>query len=350
MELDRIFTSHMIFQKGKPIKIYGRGSGAVHIYFAGQKMSVVSFDGSWEAVFSPMEYGGPYEMTVIFPDKTVSLSDIYIGEVILFAGQSNMQMKVKETNAPKRYFKKDDLIRVFSTDRLEKSDFYTAKDGWVVAKRTEEFAAIPYFTALRLRKKLKIAIGVICLYQGASVIESWVREGAFKRIGITLLDEEKFMDHHLEEVSLWNKDGVLYNFGLYQVVPYPISSVVWYQGESDTSEEEGKVYKEELGELIRIWREDFSDEKLPFIIIQIADCRERMSEGWRLVQKAQAEIEKEIPFVKTVISKDVCEADDIHPKTKHLLSKRVADKVVSYIEPSVKKSLIYFIDKRKNKR
>lgn len=29
--------------------------------------------------------------------------------------------------------------------------------------------------------------------------------------------------------------------------------------------------------------------------------------------------------VKTVISCDVCETDDIHPKTKNILAKRVAD-------------------------
>ena len=32
-----------------------------------------------------------------------------------------------------------------------------------------------------------------------------------------------------------------------------------------------------------------------------------------------------IPNVKSVISRDICESDDIHPRTKDLLSKRISD-------------------------
>ena len=88
MKLNKIFTSHMVFARHLPIKIYGEGSGVVEIYFAGHKKTLISKKDKWMVEFPPMEYGGPYSMEVVFEDRQVVLEDIYIGEVFLFAGQS----------------------------------------------------------------------------------------------------------------------------------------------------------------------------------------------------------------------------------------------------------------------
>ena len=77
--------------------------------------------------------------------------------------------------------------------------------------------------------------------------------------------------------------------------------------------------------MIDVWRKDFRDEALLFIIVQIANTYHKMTEGWKLVQKAQKEVELKRPFVKTVVSADVCETDNIHPKTKDKLANRIAE-------------------------
>ena len=331
MKLNKIFTSNMVFPGHKPVRIYGTGKGKVEISFADCKKELTSFSENWMVEFPAMEYGGPYTMEVKFEDANVTLNNIYIGEVFLFAGQSNMEFKMKETNFPKENYTSNDKIRLFSTDRIEKNkDIFTSDDGWVMCdkKDVDNWSALAYLTSSEIAKQNDIAIGVIVCYQGASVIESWVPNGAFKNIGIDLTDNEKFNDHINEKYSAWNGDGVLYNFAFSQVVPYSLSSVVWYQGESDTSDDEGKVYLNELCELIKIWRTDLLDENLPFVIVQIADCIRRMTPGWILVQKAQKDIEEKISNVKTVISKDVCETDEIHPKTKDKLAKRIGESLM----------------------
>ena len=63
---------------------------------------------------------------------------------------------------------------------------------------------------------------------------------------------------------------------------------------------------------------------LPFLVVQIADYVDRDGEAWRTIQNAQLKAAEVIPFVKTVISRDVCESDDIHPPTKHILAERIA--------------------------
>lgn len=324
MKLNRIFTSHMVFAAGLPIRIYGEGRGRAKISFAGRHRTVVSDNDSWIVEFPPMEYGGPYDMEIVFETESILLSDIHVGDVYLFAGQSNMQFKLKESSANHSLYETIEKLRLFSTDRIEKTDHFTAKDGWVKCKNDEvgEWSAIGYLTGNEISKTKNVAVGIIACYQGASVIESWVPKGTLDKFDVPLA--EKHSDHFEESFAQWNTDGALYFYALSQIIPFSVSAVVWYQGESDTALAEARIYADELSELISIWRNDFCNSELPFVIIQLADYIQRNDEGWRLVQKAQAEIPNILPNVTTVISADVCENDDIHPKTKHKLAKRVA--------------------------
>lgn len=334
MELNKIFTSHMVFQARKPIRVYGKGQGKAEIKFAGQKSTVVSDKDDWMAELEPMEYGGPYSMEIFFEDSKIVLEDIYIGEVYLFSGQSNMEMKMKSTNTPPELYKSNNKLRFYSTDKIVRPDYYTTSDGWVICEKEciEKWSALAYLAGDEISRTKDIAVGIIVCCLGESVIESWVPEGSFQKIGINIPDEDKFENHSIS----FNKEGTLYNFALSQAIPYSISAVVWYQGESDATEAEGYVYAEELCELIRIWRKDFLDDNLPFIVIQIADFVKRAElawkdNGWPLIQKAQIEVPSKIHGVKTVISCDVCENDEIHPQTKDKLSKRISANLLDLI-------------------
>lgn len=326
MELNKIFTSHMVFAAKKPIRIYGTGKGTAKITFAAYEKTVLSENDNWFIEFEPMEYGGPYKLEAEFPDRKITLEDIYVGEVFLFAGQSNMQFKMKESSTPEEEYRANSRLRLFSTDRIEKTDKFTSDDGWVVCDEKDigDWSAIAYHTSYEVLMEKDVAIGVVVSYQGASVIESWVPEGTFEKYGINLPVEEKFVDHTCEEYSKWNGDGVLYNYSLSQVIPYALSAVVWYQGESDSSVAEGEVYCEELCGLIDRWRSDFCDASLLFVIVQLADTYHKMTDGWKLIQKAQQEIVNRRPLVKMAASADLCETNNIHPPTKDKLAKRIA--------------------------
>lgn len=329
MNLNPIFAPNMILAKGLPIRIFGEGAGKAVICFAGFKKALTSESDKWVVEFPPMEYGGPYTLVAEFEDNRVVLENIYIGEVFLFAGQSNMQFKLKESNTPKALYYSNDKLRLYSTDRIEKTDFYIPKDGWVICEKEKigNWSALAYLVGNEISKVNDIPVGVITCYQGASVIESWVPERTFEKANIEVPKDKKHMDHTLEEYAQWNRDGSLYSYALSQVFPYSVSAVVWYQGESDTTPEEGLVYCDELAELINAWRKAFHNKNLPFFVIQLADYILRADEGWRLVQKAQEEVSQKIHCVKTIFSADVCENDDIHPKTKIKLAKRISSAI-----------------------
>ena len=322
----------MVFAAGLPIRIYGSGKGNVKITFAGISKSLVSDSDTWFVSFPPMDFGGPYELKAVFDDNTVLLQDIYIGKVFLCAGQSNMQFKIGEGNIPEQLLVSNEKLRMFVTDRLEPERF-SAKDGWVKAEKDNiaDWSAIGYLVGNGVSVTEDVAVGIIGCYQGASMIESWVPEGTFQADGIAVPDEKKHPDFRFKPFDTWNRDAVLYNYAFSQVKPFSVTAVLWYQGESNASTEGGTVYLKMLEKLIKIWRADFENDLLPFVVVQIADCTHRLTEGWRLVQKAQLDIERTVNGVKTVISADVCETDNIHPPTKHLLAERIVSALTELI-------------------
>ena len=322
MKLSELFSSGMVLAANKPIRIFGTGEGSATIDFGGTEKSIVSKGGAWSVELPPMGYGGPYSLAFKTESETVVLEDIYIGEVYLFSGQSNMGMRLWQTNTDQALYEDLPSLRYLSVPLLPE------RMKWEAASRETvgEWSALGYLVGRAIAKEKKIHVGIVLCAVGASVIESWMPEGALRKIGIDIPIEEKFLDHTHETYGAWNGDGYLYKNKLSRLHPLALSGAVWYQGESDASAAEGLVYERELCEMIRIWREDFKDATLGFVIVQLADTQERIAlgEGWRLIQRAQERISTHFPRTYTVISRDVCETDDIHPQTKTVLAERIA--------------------------
>lgn len=333
MVLNQIFGSHMVLAANRPLRFFGSGFGTAELSFAEQQVTVTSTGDSWVAELPPMPYGGPYTLTFKSGETTTVLTDIYLGEVYLLAGQSNLQFKMHASATPPEKIQPNPLLRVYTTDRIEKNEPFTAKDGWLsaTAENIPNFSAVGYLAGQEISTQKQVAVGLIACYQGASVIESWLPKGALDSIGIQINAEEKNSSHTIKEYSAWNQDGKLYNYQFLKVAPFSLSAVVWYQGESDTNYAEALVYDRELALLIDIWRKDLKNSRLPFAVVQIANyAAAKDNPAWPLVQEAQERVQHQVPFVKTVISKDVCEDDDIHPKTKAALASRLAATLLSF--------------------
>lgn len=335
MKFSPVFTDHAVLAAHAPIRIYGEGEGVATVSLASHTLEAAAKDGRWSVEFPPMEYGGPYELVLEADGERTLLEDIYVGEVYLFSGQSNMQFKLKESNTPTEEYESIGFLRYFSAERPEAGDRFTPANGWVVSRADEvgDWSAIAYLAARKLARRKGIAVGAICCAQGASVIESWMPRGTLSARGIVVAPEHKYIDHTHERYGRWNGDGYLYETMLSQVTPYSLNGVVWYQGESDVSVEEGAVYADELRAMIDVWRDDFCDRDLPFVIVQIADhISKNPRPGWTLVQAAQTEVGEGDARAETVICRDVCEKEMIHPVSKTVLSERIADALARLVK------------------
>ena len=317
--LNSIFRSNMIFQAGLPVRFFGSGEGIVKITLDGVTKEASS-NGDWLIEFEPFEYGGPYDITVMLNDIHFTLRSVYFGDVYILGGQSNMQFKLKESSEKVENYKGNENVRLYTVDRMEEGEYFSSVDGWV--ELTEEnagnFSAIGYYVATHLATPNR-KIGLIACYQGASVIQSWIpKEIALEpRFKI----ENRFCDH--EWFPIWNDDGVLYENMIEKIIPFSCSAVLWYQGESNASNNEADIYLEFLKALIYSWRSSFKNDFLRFIVIQLADHLDRQGYAWETIQKEQLRAQDEIPFVSTVICRDVCDNVDIHPKEKDVLSERI---------------------------
>lgn len=324
--LNSIFANGMVMQANKAVRIFGKGEGQVTIEFLGQAKSVLANE-DWLIEFEPQLYGGPYSMTVTLDGNKTEISDIYFGDVYLLSGQSNMQFKMWERREPTDVYEGNENVRLFTVDRMEENteERWGAKDGWVTLTKenAKDFSAIGYYMSQEIAKNGH-RVGLIACYQGASVIQSWLRKDVAQREELQV--ENKFADH--EWFPIWNDDGVLYDAMLSRIIPYSLANVIWYQGESNASVNEARIYLRFLDALTSSWRDDFMDKDLEFIVIQLADYEERNTEGWHLIQKAQMEAQEKLHNVKTVVCRDVCETNDIHPRSKKELSMRIVKAIL----------------------
>lgn len=333
-----IFTDHMVLAADRPVRVFGTGEGTVRVAFRGQTAAASAVNGSWCAVLPAGSAGGPFELKVEFGDETLTLRDVMVGEVLVMAGQSNMQFKLGESTSDPSTWKGDPMIRSFSTTRLQRPEPYGAKDGWVVLEATNacKWSAIGYETAIRRAKARGVAVGIINAYQGASTIQAWMPQWLAQapRLGLPP-GQAAHRDSRNERYQLWNRPGTLYDKQFGEIVPFSVSAVVWYQGESNTgSAGEGMLYADLLEALIGQWRVDLGDSRLPFYVLQLASTRTSGNprEAWSAVQDAQSRVAGRCPFVTCIRTEDICETDKgIHPPTKW----RIAERLCAAIEKSL---------------
>ncbi len=331
MKLGVLFRDGMVLQSGEPIRIFGEAEGSVMVSFDNEAKTVFAEDGKWLVEFNARAYGGPYTITVVSDGEAVQLNDVMVGEVILCAGQSNIQFAMGGEVTPSERYAEDPLLRVYTCESMEFHDILIPNgtlmptDGWVKANpdTIDKWSAIGYLLGADLRRKKNCAVGILVCAQGASAIQSWIHEQYFA-------GEDAALQYHtsppIPSYKMWEPAGTLYHVMLEPMIPYAVSSVVWYQGESNALPVEADNYLRMMELLVENWRTAFMNADLPFCVVQLADLHPvDYPEHWRTVQKQQAQAGKKIPNVVTVRCADICENDDMHPRTKYKLAKRISD-------------------------
>ena len=114
----------------------------------------------------------------------------------------------------------------------------------------------------------------------------------------------------------------LYNAMIHPLVPYGIRGAIWYQGESNHGE--GKLYTEKMKALIQGWRQLWGSD-LPFYYVQIAPFNYGNENPAVLAEFWEAQAAAlEIPSTGMVVTSDIGNYNDIHPKNKQEVGRRFA--------------------------
>ena len=90
----------MVLQRRRPLELEGRTNALeyVSLTFGGSTYTTrAGKDGRWSIILPPQEAGGPYRISLEARSRSYQLDSVYIGEVWLCSGQSNMAMMLRET-------------------------------------------------------------------------------------------------------------------------------------------------------------------------------------------------------------------------------------------------------------
>lgn len=179
VRLAGIFSDHMVLQRDTHIPIWGWGTPqeTVTIHFAGKEYQTkVSEAGEWSMELPKHKAGGPYEIKV----NQETIEDVYVGDVYLMSGQSNMELTVKRVMDK---YKDEILSYENNLIRYTKTKYaynfiepqLHSENNWKLCNRKEalDFAALCYFFAKEMEAQEGVAIGIINSSWGGTTIASW---------------------------------------------------------------------------------------------------------------------------------------------------------------------------------
>jgi sialate O-acetylesterase len=130
------------------------------------------------------------------------------------------------------------------------------------------------------------------------------------------------LDFHKNQVP-----AVLYNAMVHPLLAYPVRGFLWYQGESNTAPEDALAYRTLFPAMIRDWRAGWGQGDLPFLWVQLANylpaAAEPSESGWALLRESQSAA-LALPRTAQAVAIDIGDADDIHPRNKQEVGRRLA--------------------------
>lgn len=117
----------------------------------------------------------------------------------------------------------------------------------------------------------------------------------------------------------------LYNAMIAPIAGFTLKGAIWYQGESNAGE--AHAYRSLFPAMIQDWRVRWREGSWPFLFVQLAGWRERKPEpapsDWAELREAQL-MTLALPDTGMAVTIDIGEADDIHPRNKQDVGRRLA--------------------------
>ncbi|MEO0639581.1 MAG: sialate O-acetylesterase [Bacteroidota bacterium] len=331
--LPAILSDHMVLQQKDSVKIWGwttstRETLRIWGSWGGDTVQAKAALGRWEALILTPPAGGPYTLTISGHQQKV-IQDILIGEVWLASGQSNMEMKLDSSSKGmpgvtnfRREIQEADYpeIRLFKAHRrYAQSPQIDLEGEWVTCKSKDvvQHSAVAYYFSRMLYDSLKVPIGSVLSSWGGTPAEVWTRKEAVMADSVLAQTAPKTMGKGSPQGP-----GILFNAMIHPLIDFTFKGIIWYQGESNRSRYQ--TYRRNMEVLIQNWRREWG-YALPFYFVQIApyDYSTRKSPCGCFIREAQLQ-NMDIPHTGMVVTADVGDMLNIHPRRKRQVGERLA--------------------------
>ena len=369
------FSDHMVLQREKPVAVWGWAdpSESVTVAFDGQtKTATAGADGKWSLKLDALKASAE-SRTLIATGKEgrkVEVKDVLVGEVWFGSGQSNMAAAVGSADnaAAEQAAANFPLIRYYAeSSELAEKPQAEGKGLWqpCTPEDVRRFSATLYFFGREIHRELGVPVGLIMAAAGATHIESWISTEAqcsdpdtkaeydsqmkswhnFVNGGEAQMRadyEKKLVEWKLafEQGKAEKKDqpsdrliahikskggpACLYNGRVFNLAPYTLRGILWYQGESNTGlprPGHPHLYRKQLSQLVTSWRTLWNEE-LPFAWVQLPNFT-APHEGWPRTREAMLQA-LDLPKTGMAITIDIGDAKNIHPTNKQEVGRRLS--------------------------
>jgi sialate O-acetylesterase len=362
-----LFTADAVLQRDKPLQIWGTATPgeAVRVEFADQASATVAdHSGHWRVELPALPASNTPRDLVARGTNTVIAPNLVVGDVWLASGQSNMQMTVASTHdaaldmlASARF----PLIRQFRVKQVVADNPASVTEGaWAPAgpNTLPQFSAAAYYFALDVHQVLGVPIGIINSSWSGSRIEAWIQPEALAQPEFSFVNAEwtktlavypKKKAEYETALAAWETEKAaaqaagrpftqrapfppqgpghhftpagLYNGMIAPLLPYAIKGFLWYQGEANAGQPER--YRSLFPSLIQSWRARFAQGDLPFYWVQLPNYKTGGNWQLALIRESQ-EHALTLPNTGQVVTIDIGETTDIHPRDKRPVGRRLA--------------------------
>ena len=335
--LPKLFSDHMVLQRNSEVPVWGTASPneSLEVTFGDQVRKVTAkADGQWSTMIQTGDAGGPFALDISSAESElkVGFSNVMVGDVWICAGQSNMEWQVTKALNPETEIEKAKNfpnLRLFSIETSSSPkpvEDFSAVTPWAVSgpDSVKEFSAVGYFFGREISKKLEdVPIGLIDSTWGGTRCEAWTSRESLDKVE-SLAPLLKHWDDQKEMITSSNHPGNIYNAMIAPMTRFPVKGFIWYQGEANVGR--GQQYQTLLPTLINDWRTQFKSQKLPFYFVQLAPYKydgrgeNALPELW----DAQLKTANNVPNTGMVVTTDVGDLADVHPRNKQAVGHRLA--------------------------
>jgi len=182
--LSPVISNSMVIQRDTPFPIWSKKN--ITVTFLGKTYHAKNISDKWLVTLDSAKAGGPFEMEIISDSGSQKIHDIYIGDVWLCSGQSNMEMqmqRLRDDFSEEWETKEFPVVRQFNVP--QEWDFSSPREeisggSWacISAETLHSFSATAWFFAKNLYEKHRIPIGLVLTAWGGTPIEAWMSEEA----------------------------------------------------------------------------------------------------------------------------------------------------------------------------